>query len=482
MADNDQALMEKALLEIWGIDRQIQEINDAAYAVVVHHTAEIRAPERLERMNDAQERFRQLLNMTRNLGEAYADNALNLANEIVTTEQIENYNIWLSYFYFMTALSKVMDVVAQFSKNPLSKVITSAKRSITDVGLDFDVARQESEKSVLQVPFAQHIGVTVTHGTNLALILANAFPETPGLPDAKWWEDLQKGLGGIIDTFKDLAALVNTRRDLNKLGSDVRQWALKSAEKFAKLLDQINKGLTLYDKVPKVAPEFVKNNAPSALKNLPTFKKETLDSIQKWLSAGKYTLEAVINFLQCCLTLGEVQDNRKTAQATLERIQQQSRSSGVAVQLGPDMFADATKKDLIEIIHHVNSSIDARDLGRAAIAGMKQTAEEIKRIARSQERHRMFGPKWQKTVDEKTVALKETAARLESYRKSLAPGMSDRTTYGSGFNRGIRWSGTKQEIVAQIDKALAKIDAFTAPYVPRWIASRSRFGPRVSPI
>jgi hypothetical protein len=113
---------------------------------------------------------------------------------------------------------------------------------------------------------------------------------------------------------------------------------------------------------------------------------------------------------------------------------------------------------------------------------MKQTAEEIERIAHSQERHRLFGPKWQRTVDEKTAALKETAAKLESYRKLLAPGISDKTTYSSGFKRGIHWSGTKQEVVAQIDKALAKIEAFTAPYVPRWIPSRSRFGLRVSPL
>ncbi len=471
--------MEKALLEVWSNDRQIKDIGDYAYTVFRHHHAEIRMPLQLQRMNRAQDNFRSLLERTRDLGQAYADNSMNLANEIATTEKIEDYNIWLSYFYFMAALSKVMDVVAQFSKNPLAKAITSAKSSITDAALEIDAARKEFDEK--NNP-GQHMAATSVHAANVALIIANAFPETPGLPNAKWWEDVQKSLAAVIDTFKDLKALADSKKDLNKLAGDVRLLGLKATEKFTKLLDQINKAITLYDKVPKVAPERVKNLAPAALKKLPAIPKDVLDRIQKWLSVTKYSLEAIVNFLQCCLTLGEVFENRKSSQSALQRIQEQTASSGVSVKLGPDAFADATRQDMLGLLYHVNSAIDARDLGRAAIAGLKQTAEEIKGLAHSLERHRMFGAKAQTTVDEKTKALKETAGRLRTYRQSLAGNLSDKTVYGSGPGRSINWSGTKQDVVSKIDDALWKIDVFTAPYVPRYLPSRSALGPRISPL
>src|SRR6185369_16331632 len=146
------------------------------------------------------------------------------------------------------------------------------------------------------------------------------------------------------------------------------------------------------------------------------------------------------------------------------------------------MFADATQKDMIELIHHVNSAIDSRDLCRAAIGGFKQAAEEIKRIDHSLERHHRLGDVRQKSVEQKTNALKETAKRLEAYREVLARNLSDKTTYGSGSSRSINWSGTKADVVQKIDEALWKVGVFTAPYVPRYVAGRSRFGARVSPI
>jgi prefoldin subunit 5 len=482
MADNERALMEKALLEVWSVDRQIKDINDEAYSVFLHHRAEMQLPLRLARMNRAQEQFRELMTRTRDLGQAYADNALNLANEIVTTEKIENYNIWLSWCYFMTALSKIMDVVAQYSGNPMAKVITNAKTSITDAALEVNAVYNESGKGVQNVNLKQHMGASAVYATNLSLIIANALPGAKDLPNAKWWEDLQKGLGGIIDTFKDLSALAKMPKDLNQLRGDIFQWALKANEKFAKLLDQVNKALTLYDKVPKIMPDVVKNNTPGVVKRLPTFKKETLEDVQKGLSVAKYTLEAIVNFIQCCLSLGEAWDNHKTAQNTLQRIQQQTSSSGIGVQLGPDMFADATQKDMIELIHRVNSAMDARDLGGAAIAGYKQAAEEIKRIHHSLERRRYLGDQRQKGVEQKTDALKETGKRLETYRETLARDLSDKTMYGSGNSRSINWSGTKSDVVKKIDEALWKIGVFTGPYVPRYVAGRSRLGPRVSPM
>jgi hypothetical protein len=300
------------------------------------------------------------------------------------------------------------------------------------------------------------------------------------VPGASELADLQKGTQALIETIKDLVALVPPLLELIKggkdskaLAADFKQGALKGAEKAVKMADLANRLLTLYDTVPRLTPDKAKSLVPAGVKKLPTFDKAKLDNVKKWVNVAKYTLETLINFYQCCSSLCDKLESREAANAAWGMAHQQLTGRGAAPFV-PDLhfFAKATQSDLIKIIHGANSFADANGMAKMAIANIRQLKAEIERLSNEQDRH---GYRWKRNVEWASQArakLKETDKKLETFREQFARAPSHQRT----FRQGV----IELDLVQQIDEARGKIARFLSP-VPNRIAPRGRLGPEYGP-
>jgi hypothetical protein len=494
---NAAEAIEKAKSAFVEADRQIKDIDETAYRAVSLMRMGVYEAQRFATDAAAIRTLTELAHMSVNLGQSYVDNALSEINDASNSARLSQYNLALGMCYLIMTVSKARDAIAEFEGNPATKIMkkmeTAAKTAAADMMGEVRVAAKGD-------PHKINWAMLVAQSANLSLCVTNAEPGANALPDAKFWENLQKEVAGVIDLIKDAATLIKTAEDLSKVASDIKLWALKMAEKLAKLLDLVNKVITLYDTTPKVAPDFIKNRAPAALGKLPQFSKEGLDWAKKWLSVTKYTLEALQNFVQCCLSYGEAYEdwnNFKASTAVANRQLTRSAASPASYVLEAQTFAQASKADLIDVIHTVNSAPDANVLSHAAIFKLKQLKADMEEMNRLQKRHQLRSDMKMREVETKTAALRATDRKLEEVRSRLASiadaeyetfGRSGRMTStwidtgGGGYTdyKMMTWP-TKRDLIQSIDELRAKIARLSAPPVPKWIATHGRVGPRISP-
>ena len=109
MADND-AVIQEAQREIWGVDGQIKDLNEAEATAARHLAKSIKwldgQPRRAAEVAAAQaaeHNLRELAMMAGHLEEAYVGNATSLYREAEQSADLLKTNAWLSWCYFMNA-------------------------------------------------------------------------------------------------------------------------------------------------------------------------------------------------------------------------------------------------------------------------------------------------------------------------------------------------------------------------------------------
>jgi hypothetical protein len=224
-------------------------------------------------------------------------------------------------------------------------------------------------------------------------------------------------------------------------------------------------------------PKALTNRLPAGMK-LPESINSRLPGIKTYLSAGKYVIEAFVNFYQSVRSFIDASESADaSAAANAQADRQEVR--GAARPFLPDInvFANASQSDLLKAIHQVSSSPDGRELAYAAGLKAKGLAEEIRVATASAERNAYLMKLNLENLAKKEAELRATGERLQTIRRGLGRFIKpDVYLVPPGWGAGI--SG--KDALDKIDDALGKIQRYLNP-VPNWIAPYGRFGPRVGP-
>ena len=136
---------------------------------------------------------------------------------------------------------------------------------------------------------------------------------------------MQKEIAAIIEGVKDIAALC--KRDPRSASGEFKLKLAVGAEKAAKLLDAVNRALTLIDATPKIMPDVVKAKLPDRLSKSP-FDKDALDKWKAYISAAKYLLEAIASFYQGCRSVSDTLESWSAAKEAGSLAEKQLRPTG----------------------------------------------------------------------------------------------------------------------------------------------------------
>lgn len=273
---------------------------------------------------------------------------------------------------------------------------------------------------------------------------------------------IQKGIGSCIELIKDLIDLYKSFKARETIMADTKKYLLKIGENAKTALDLTNRLITLYQSQGQLRT------------GQAVWKKA--NAVKDYISAAKYLIEAVLNFAQFGLSICDESDDRHTMHdANALAIRQLSPTGGGKFNPNLAIFAKATQSDLINIIHSVNSSVDAAQMTRLANDTLRGLPGEIERLKGSLERHEYFWQRYRQQSEQKKVKLRESQRRLLELRKSLI-NISDQAAFRFGGS-----SQTQTNLVRKIDELDGKIDRIVNP-VPNTIPPRRRLGPSVSPI
>jgi hypothetical protein len=466
MSDQDE--LNRVYWRLLRIEDQIKDLNETEWRATRNLCQELDLtadlPRQLNVVRAAENNLKELRQMAWKLDEAYVENAQNLCYEAEVSDSLKATDTWLAVCYFVVAVGKVMDAIAQFWGGPYAKLITSLKTPITDIGKEITTAKVDPKRG--QPDFGP---LAPAQFVNLSMMAGNAIPEMDGMPGYSDLAALQKGLGAIIEAIKDLAGLYKNYKAGKAIMGDTKKLLLTIGDTAKTLIDLVNRLITLYETQGQL------RRGKSVWSDKVMEKK--VGSVKDYLSAAKYLIEAVLNFAQFGLSVCDRSDDMKASHDAVALANRQLASTGGgAFNTRTELFAQATRSDLINIIHSANSHRDALEMARLCTTTLRELPGEIERLKGRLERRHHLWSLYRQESNQKKLQMQETQKQLPELRHALEK-ISDKAEFR--YSDGT-WR-TRTFLAHKIDELDGAIERILKP-VPRWIPPKSRFGPRVSPV
>jgi hypothetical protein len=428
------------------------ELQAALYLRSVIQMTARNQPGRVSEALAARDNLRLLAARADSLAAKYRLNAQSLKEESAIADDLYNINGGLASCYFILAVSKVTDAIAQFygvgqlkeltGLNEMTglkmatqfKTVTNLKTPLSDIG-------KEAVKAIKGDPTlppnyrlagAQAVNVALTAGTGDDL------------------KNLEEGVRSVIEGVKDLIGLYKAGKSM----TGIRGNADKLSDLAVRFLDLISRIVTIVD----IVDPLPKNNLVD----------KGLGPIKQWVNAGKYVLEAIVNLCSCVASCCDATESANAGAATraLANIQGASAHSW---RFDPQLttFATATDKTLTQMLYEVRSAADGarmRDLAQGQANLISYDFEDLARRIRID--NQIFEVKMQ-GVSALKGKLRETDVALE-----IVAGALKRSPDAGAY--------VVELLLRDIDDMHFRISRRTTPSAPRWIATHGKFGPRIS--
>lgn len=455
MSDTDE--INRVLGELGRVDQQIKDLDATEYNAVHHLSLTLDLPRKFAAVRDAESNLHELRRMASRLAQSYAENAVAIYEGSEISVSLEATDRRLAVCYFVVAVGKVFDAIAQFWGGPYAKLITDLKTPLTDIGKELTGLKPGPKGGPPDVG-----PLLPAQIVNTPMLAGNAIPGMEKLPGYGNLVALQKGLNSCIELVKDVAGLYRSYQSRDAIMTSTRELLVKLLDTAKTTLDAVNRSITFYQSQETLR----KGTAPS----------KSVNKFKDYVSAAKYLVEAIMNFAQFGLSIcDESADRRAISDAFALADRQMASTGGGTFDNSTQLFAHATKQDLINIIHSANSFTDARDMSHLAREKIRQLGSEIEQLKASRERHDRFWKRYRQECEAKKLKLRETQGRLPELRKTLA---------NISSTAEFRWDGawrTKDDLGRRIDELHARIEAILKP-APNRIPPNRRFGPHISPI
>ena len=455
MSDNDE--INRILGELGRVDQQIKDLDAAEYNAVHHLSLTLDLPRKFAAVRDAESNLHELRKMSSRLAQSYAENTVAIYEGAEISSSLEKTNLRLAGCYFLVAIGKVFDAIAQFWGGPYAKLVTDLKTPLTDIGKELTGLKPGAHGGP---PDANPL--LTAQLFNTPLMVGNAIPDSKNLPGYGNLVAVQKGLNSCIELVKDVASLYKAYQARETIMANTKELLVKLLDTTKTTLDAVNRSITFYQSEETLR----KGTKPS----------ESVNKFKDYVSAAKYLVEAIMNFAQFGLSVCDaLADRQAIGDAFALADRQMASTGGGTFDSSTQLFAHATKQDLINIIHSANSFADARAMSHLARDKIRQLAIELEQLKASRERHDRFWNRYRQESEAKKLKLRETQGRLPELRKTLANISST-----AEFRYDGSWR-TKDYLGRRIDELNARIEAILNP-VPNRIPPNRRFSPYISPI
>jgi hypothetical protein len=455
MSDNDE--INRVLGELGRVDQQIKDLDATEYSAIHHLSLSLDLPRKFSAVRDAESNLHELRKMASRLAQSYAENAVTIYEGAELSSSLEKTNARLAGCYFLVAIGKVFDAIAQFWGGPYAKFVTDLKTPLTDIGKELTGLKPGAQGGP---PDANPL--LAAQLVNTPLMIGNAIPDSRNLPGFGNLVALQKGLNSCIELVKDVASLYKSFQARDTIMTSTRELLVRLLDATKTTLDAVNRSITFYQSQETLR----KGTKPSA----------DVNKFKDYVSAAKYLVEAILNFAQFGLSVCDaLADRQAVGDAFVLADRQMAATGGGTFDSSTQLFAHATQRDLVNIIHSANSFADARAMSHLAKEKIRRLAIELEQLKASRERHDRFWLRYRQESEAKKLKLRETQGRLPELRKRVAS-ISDTAEF--------RWDGawrTKDYLGRRIDELHARMEAILNP-IPNRIPSNRRFSPYVSPI
>lgn len=428
------------------------ELRAALYLRSVIQMTARNEPGKVSQALAARDNLRLLAARADSLAAKYRLNALSLKEEGAIADNLYYINSGLASCYFILAVSKVTDAIAQFygvgqlkeltGVNELTglkmatqfKTVTNLKTPLSDIGKEVVKAVNGDPKQPpnYRLAGAQAVNAVLTAGAGEDL------------------KNLEEGVRSVIEGVKDLIGLYKVGNSM----TGIRDNAAKLSELAVRFLDLISRIITVVD----IADPLPKSNLVD----------KGLGPLKQWVNAGKYVLEAIVNLCSCVASCCDAAESADAGSATRALAKSQGASPhGWSFDPQVATFATATDKTLTQMLYQVQSAADGarmRDLALGQANLISYDFEDLSR--RIQIDNQIFEVKMQGVTTLKGK-LRETDVALETIADNLK-----RSPDAGAY--------VVELLLRDIDEMHFRISRRTAPPAPRWIATHGKFGPRIS--
>jgi hypothetical protein len=290
----------------------------------------------------------------------YTNNALSLRANTEESNSLVKYNIFLSVAYLTTAVSKVMDAIANVIGGP-AKLVSSAKGAVIDLSENLTKMAITGEGSVSD---GIRVGAQIK---NLQLL---------GLQGAKIAEivnSLQGIFSALLDLWKDVETLCTHENSLEKVKSHLDEWYSKLGEKIRSLTNMVAALKAMKDSIGDLR----KLRKEGKLLAVP----EKFSTVPDYTAALDSVVDALLSFYQMVRAAKEAFDSLKAARETSALADRQMLGQGTgSTTFTVQAAAGLTEADLIRSLWPLNSAGDARKLAMNAGMFAKSLANDVARL------------------------------------------------------------------------------------------------------